>query len=105
MVAPLDLYSFAWSFHIFLLRTLLEAIQAADALESPAPFNSSAMPARYDVCGGLARFLFSNENIQNLQRLIRERASQFDPKTLTKSIHEQVKKVQTLFSLPSLLLI
>ena len=52
-------------------------------------------PARFDLCGGLARFLFSANPLENLQTLIRESASQFDPAALTKPVQKQVKKVRS----------
>lgn len=45
------------------LRILDEAIRAAIALELPDPRNAASMPARFDVCGELARSLFSDQTL------------------------------------------
>ena len=36
---------------------------------SPAPRNAASMPARFDVCGGLARYLFSDLDLNTLKAI------------------------------------
>ena len=60
---------------LFWLRTLDEAIQAANALELSAPRNAASMPARFDVCGGVALPFFSNLNLDTLKQTIQGQAS------------------------------
>ena len=89
----IQLFSFH-AFFDFFNRTLEEAIQASAVLEFPSPRNSASMPVRFDVCGGLARFLFFDAALEDLKARMDTVARQFDVDRLTRSVEEQVKKVR-----------
>ena len=76
-----------------MLRDLDEAIQAAIALEFLTPRNAVSIPARFDACGGNARYLFSDLDVNTLQATIRDQTSKFDVDRLSKTVDQQVKKV------------
>ena len=70
VVVPLRYLHFQCGVLLFLLciRTLAEAIQAAIALEFLAPRNAASMPARFDACGGNARYLFFHLDLTRLKQ-------------------------------------
>jgi hypothetical protein len=86
-----------------LFRTLEEAIQASSALELCAPCDPPSIAARFDVWGGLIRFVFSLDDLDTLTKRLRNAAASFNVESLSASVNEQVKKVTLVCSLPFVL--
>jgi hypothetical protein len=84
---------FLSGFFLICFRHLDETIQAAIALEFLGPRNAISIPARFDACGGNARYLFSNLDLNTLKATILDQTSKFDVDRLSKTVDQQVKKV------------